>query len=267
MLRASYINSIRPMSPRDAERSFFACNSYAEFQRLMCLSVYQKVPSPIYGFPEVENVEDTDNKWWMETDPRYQMLKEINLRGLVTLNAQECELFPDTPIPERLVNEGIVQSDCRCSLNFLILKQDFIALQRAAEKNGYILIIRVPGTKPNHQFPESTTKDRNNKVKIWSGIMFQRIRDFDIDLGEGVVLQPGSLVTNGNFFDDLLSLRTLNARFFVELEKMIVSVTMIDRIPNRVAHDPDGGLFTFLVHYLRSHPVATPFCVRSSHDE
>jgi hypothetical protein len=77
-------------------------DDWTEFQRLMTLSVcIMKIPSPIYGFPRVEDVNKTDKDWWTPEDPRYQLLREIDLRGLITLNAQECNLEENEPVAPR----------------------------------------------------------------------------------------------------------------------------------------------------------------------
>jgi hypothetical protein len=93
---------------------FREARNYRDLNVLMLEVLNGTIPSPIYDFEDVED----ENKWHNEGDERFQYLLEINARGYITLNVQECGLSTEEVLrsKEEFRNKSIVGYNCRTSL-------------------------------------------------------------------------------------------------------------------------------------------------------
>ena len=129
---------------------FEAINSYKDLVDYMVGVIQGRNLSPIYLFHKFDSQDpNTDNDWWHEDDPRYQLLYEINTLGLVTLNAQEG----------LLVGEKSAKADSsRNCLIFLCPRHLENKITSYLRRKKHVVFRRVKGRKCRspRQFPVDT---------------------------------------------------------------------------------------------------------------
>jgi hypothetical protein len=241
-------------TPQESREAFEQCRTWSRFQYLMTLSVFLKIPSPVYGFSE--DVGETDNGWWTAEDPRYALLKEINFKGLITLNAQETVHEPGGSLPDVFTRAGVVDQCARTSLNLLVEEDYLLPLKHAAEAAGFIVIVRLNDHIPStDEVALVTNIYRDGRQDIISSIPYAPMVG-KITVGSNTVDSLKN--ADGGFFDDVEQF--LNDGFAEKVLDETFEITVIDRVCNRPAHHP-SGLFTFVANYVAANPVSTPFDV------
>lgn len=211
---------------------FKQCSTYKELNKLMIRVVELEIPSPLYDFDPIED-ENPDNDWWVESDSRYQLLKEINKLGLITLGAQEDSEVPETR-RQNFIKDGILSINTSADLIFFGPTEIMNKLYEKLNDEDFLTIIQ-------------NTNVENMKKKEFI-LNITTFKDSKQDVGSSRIYQDkdGKYYSDYNPYLDLKDY--LNVDFYDELVKLpcfIVQDLVLNRSP-----DHKGGIFTKIKYYL-----------------
>ena len=217
------------MTPDQAMQAYMEATTWADLVRLSVGIMHDKVPSPFYGFIPVDE-ENEDNNWWGQ-GPRWEMLLQINQKGVITTEAQECDETWSSPVPEGWAEEGVIAQNCRVSLCCSCPRKVYDKLKPELEGQGLLVIEAWNNCAPNKVFSNAENIYADGRTVSLSSLHYEMTED--------------GLMTN---YDNPL-LDVVGDKMRTYLETKCVSFFIQDPIWNRPAH-LEGGVFNTLLKLL-----------------
>lgn len=220
---------------------FWRCKTFEELKWLMYQVVLGKVGSPMYGM-ERNSPENTDNDWWVNGDPRYELLKELNKYGLMTLYAEEGSLTPYVSINKNLRDMNVIKFVYHCDLCFMYPKTKIHRLlDYVYNSDGYDIVLfdlNGPDAYKSNQFPIVIAYFSDGRRETWSSTRFVHT-----NLEDGTPIKYGGTDAYSLGFEEFC-----NPSFFSKIANSYYEVQVYDTVENRPAHI---GLFKFLVNGVK----------------
>ena len=201
--------------------------TYGALQAYMLLVVNKLLPSPFY---ESDTTDNTDNDWWVEDDPRYQLLIKLN-NYVVTCNANED--YETTPAPFWR-EKGVIMQQSHTSLAFLVPNNERELYINKLKKHKFLVTCYSMTAEPEieidslERIPMNINIYKDKQTKVLSGFYYSE---------NPTTVNIGKLP----FADDILDAASSELQEIIKQNYSELHV--MNPVPNHDPSKPDG-LFT-----------------------